>query len=91
MKSSVCGVSLTSHGTPAGLWDEQDGFYYDFIRTPSGCSIPLRVRSMVGLIPLFACLVLEGARVKKLTGFWKRTQWFMKNRKDLFGRVCVGG
>ena len=72
---------------PPGLWDEQDGFYYDFIRTAGGTSIPLRVRSMVGLIPLFACLVLEGKRVKKLTGFWKRTEWFMINRKDLFGRV----
>ncbi|XP_037077730.1 uncharacterized protein YMR196W-like [Pollicipes pollicipes] len=80
--------AINSAGQGEGLWDEQDGFYYDFIRTESGCSIPLRVRSMVGLIPLFACLVLEGARVRKLTGFWKRTQWFMQNRKDLFGRVA---
>lgn len=80
--------AINSAGQGCGLWDEVDGFYYDYIRCDSGGSIPLRVRSMVGLIPLFACLVLEGEHVKNLKGFWKRTQWFMKNRRDLSNRIA---
>jgi hypothetical protein len=65
-----------------GLWDEQDGFYYDQLYL-DGKSIPLRVRSMVGMIPLFAVEVLEGNVVDRLAGFRKRMDWFLKNRKDL--------
>ena len=70
-----------------GLWHEEDGFYYDFVRTPDGCSTPLRIRSMVGLVPLFACLVLDEKRIESFPGFKKRTKWFINNRKDLFHRV----
>jgi hypothetical protein len=65
-----------------GLWDEQDGFYYDklFVR---GAEVPLRVRSMVGIIPLFAVEVLEQDKIERLEGFKKRTQWFLEYRKDL--------
>jgi mannosylglycerate hydrolase MGH1-like protein len=65
-----------------GLWDEQDGFYYDQLKL-AGKSTPLRVRSMVGLIPLFAVEVLKGETIDKLPGFKKRMQWFIKNRSDL--------
>ncbi len=65
-----------------GLWDEQDGFYYDRIVT-DGQSIPLRIRSLVGLIPLIAVEVLEQELIDSLRGFAKRTQWFMDNREDL--------
>jgi hypothetical protein len=65
-----------------GLWDEQDGFYYDQLFL-DGKSIPLRVRSMVGTIPLFAVEVLEGGVIEKLQGFRKRMDWFLNNRKDL--------
>jgi Glycosyl hydrolase family 63 C-terminal domain len=65
-----------------GLWDEQDGFYYDQLYL-DGKSIPLRVRSMVGMIPLFAVEVLEGGVIEKLRGFRKRMDWFLTNRKDL--------
>ena len=61
-----------------GLWDEQDGFYYDRLQD-NGESIPLRVRSMVGIIPLFACDVLEGSQLEKLPGFKKRMRWFLDN------------
>lgn len=71
-----------------GLWDENDGFYYDVIRKRDGSSIPLKVRSLVGLVPLFACLVLEDDETDKLQGFKKRTNWFLNNRKDLASRVC---
>ena len=53
-----------------------------------GKSKPMRVRSMVGLIPLYACLVLEDEVIQKLPGFRKRLQWFLKNRQDLATQVC---
>src|SRR5262249_53697342 len=65
-----------------GLWDEQDGFYYDRLHT-SGRVIPTRIRSMVGLIPLFAVEVLEDNIIERLPGFRKRLQWFLDNRQDL--------
>ena len=73
-----------------GLWDEEDGFYYDHLSTGT-CSIPLRVRSMVGLIPLMACLVLDDKYMKTLSEFKKRLDWFMKNRKDLASQVSDSG
>jgi mannosylglycerate hydrolase MGH1-like protein len=65
-----------------GLWDEQDGFYYDQLHA-DGEAQPLRVRSMVGLVPLFAVEVLEDAVVDRLPGFKKRLAWFLENRADL--------
>ncbi len=65
-----------------GLWDEDDGFYYDQLHA-NGTHVPLRVRSMVGLIPLFACELLEEDLTEKLPAFTKRTRWFLENRPDL--------
>jgi hypothetical protein len=65
-----------------GLWDEQDGFYYDQIHA-MGDHMPLRMRSMVGLIPLYAVLVLEDETLANLPGFRKRLEWFLKYRPDL--------
>ncbi len=65
-----------------GLWDDQDGFYYDQLHLEGG-SIPLRVRSMVGIIPLFAAENLEAEVVDSLPGFEKRMRWFIQNRQDL--------
>jgi hypothetical protein len=65
-----------------GLWDEEDGFYYDQLRL-DGCSIPLRTRSVVGIIPLFAVQVLESRDFDRLPGFRKRLDWFLANRPDL--------
>ena len=75
--------SLGGHG----LWDEDDGFYYDQLSLPSG-QVPLKVRSMVGLIPLFAVGVLEQDHIEKLPGFAKRMQWFLDNRKDLAKHIA---
>ena len=69
-----------------GLWDEADGFYYDELHAegPAGAAeIPLRVRSLVGVVPLFACEVLEDDVVDRLPGFAKRMRWFLENRPDL--------
>ncbi|MBL8211549.1 MAG: glucosidase [Bryobacterales bacterium] len=74
------------------LWDEEDGFYYDCIRLPrddgSHRRIPTKVRSMVGLIPLFAVDTLEPAVIDQLPGFKKRMQWFLKNRQDLCANMA---
>jgi hypothetical protein len=69
-----------------GLWDEQDGFYYDRMHT-DGLVISTRIRSMVGLIPLFAVEVLEDKVVERLPGFRKRLQWFLDNRQDLSQQI----
>ena len=65
-----------------GLWNEQDGFYYDQLHV-DGALIPLRVRSMVGLIPLFAVEIIDGDVVERLPGFAKRMHWFLENRPEL--------
>ncbi|MDQ3812786.1 MAG: glucosidase [Armatimonadota bacterium] len=65
-----------------GLWNEADGFYYDQL-TISGQAMPVRLRSMVGLIPLIAVEILEGDLTERLPGFAKRMHWFLKNRQDL--------
>jgi hypothetical protein len=65
-----------------GLWSEEDGFYYDQLHA-DGTHTPLRIRSLVGVIPLFAVEVLEEAKFARLEGFKKRMNWFLDNRPDL--------
>ncbi|HEX4567708.1 MAG TPA: hypothetical protein VH138_13815, partial [Vicinamibacterales bacterium] len=69
------------------LWDEDDGFFYDVLHR-DGERIPLRVRSVVGLIPLFAVEILESQVVGKLPGFRGRMEWFLQNRPDLTDNVA---
>ncbi len=71
-----------NHLGGAGLWSEEDGFYYDQLRI-HGATTSLRLRSMVGIIPLFAVEVLEQSVIDGAPGFKKRMQWFLENRKDL--------
>jgi hypothetical protein len=70
-----------------GLWDEQDGFYYDVLNA-SGTTLPLRIRSMVGIIPLFAVEVLEQDVIDRLPGFKKRVEWFLNHRRDLARHIA---
>lgn len=65
------------------LWDEGDGFYHDVLHLPDGRVLRLRIRSLVGLIPLCAVEVLEPAVVDALPGFKRRMQWFLENRPEL--------
>ena len=65
-----------------GLWDETDGFYYDHLHV-DGETSPMRLRSMVGLIPLFACEVIEQDDLERIPGVKKRLEWFVKNRPEL--------
>jgi hypothetical protein len=71
-----------------GLWDEMDGFFYDVLKFPDGSKYPMRVRSMVGLIPLFAVETLEPEMLDRLPGFKRRLEWFIDNRPDLVKNVA---
>jgi hypothetical protein len=66
-----------------GLWDDEDKFFYDVLNLPDGQRVRLKVRSMVGLIPLFAVETLEPELLAKLPGFRKRLEWLLENRPDL--------
>ena len=66
-----------------GLWCDQDKFYYDVLNHPDGHSIPLKVRSLVGLIPLFAVETLEPDLLTRLPDFTCRLEWFLSYRPDL--------
>jgi hypothetical protein len=65
------------------LWNEEDGFYYDVLQLPDGEEYFLKIRSMVGLIPLFAVETLEPETIDKLPGFKRRMQWFIDNHPDV--------
>ena len=62
------------------LWDDEDGFFYDCLQLPDGTRFPLKVRSMVGLIPLFAVETLEPEMLERLPGFKRRLEWFVEHR-----------
>ncbi|SDV49760.1 MGH1-like glycoside hydrolase domain-containing protein [Chitinasiproducens palmae] len=66
-----------------GLWDEQDEFFYDVLRLPNGKKVPLRVRTAVGLIPLFAVHVLEDKVIRQVPRLVERLAWFMRHRPAL--------
>ncbi len=76
-----------NHLGGTGLWHEDDGFYYDRFVLPDGRSEPVRLRSMVGLIPLFAVEFIDQDRLDQLPGFAKRTRWFLKYRPDLARQI----
>jgi hypothetical protein len=69
-----------------GLWDEQDGFYYDHLYN-EGQHIPLRVRSMVGVIPLFTAVLLSDTLINRLPGFRRRMEWFVQHRRDQIANI----
>ena len=66
-----------------GLWHESDEFYYDALQLPDGHVVAMRLRSMVGLIPLFAVETLEPEMLAKLPGFTERLRWYLDHRPDL--------
>jgi len=63
-----------------GLWDDDDGFYYDLLHTPDDRRVPLRVRSMVGLLPLCAVLAIDEDTLRALPEFEERMHWFLHNK-----------
>ena len=74
-------------GEGVSLWNEADGFFYDVLHLPDGQFVPLKVRSMVGLIPLFAVETIEPEILRKLPGFARRMQWFIDNRPEFAEHV----
>jgi hypothetical protein len=66
-----------------GLWDDEDKFYYDVLRLPGDAMVPLKVRSMVGLIPLFAVEILDEELLERVPDFTKRLEWHLRYRSDL--------
>jgi hypothetical protein len=73
--------AINTHGG-MGLWDDQDGFYYDHLHVDER-TIPLKVRSLVGVIPLLAVEILDDELIRRLPGFKKRMDWFLEHRPDL--------
>jgi hypothetical protein len=74
------------HDPDGSLWDDQDGFFYDVLATPDGRTTRLKVRSLVGLLPLAACVVLRPADVRQLPEFMARVQWLRTHRPKLAAR-----
>jgi hypothetical protein len=73
--------NIAGEGIP--LWDPQDEFFYDVLHLPDGAHIPLKVRSLVGLIPLFAVETIEPDVLAKVPGFRERLEWFLEHRPHL--------
>ena len=70
------------------MWNSEDGFFYDVLHLPNGERKPMKVRSMVGLIPLFAVQTLEPELLDRLPNFKRRLDWFIENRRDLTSNVA---
>jgi hypothetical protein len=70
------------------LWDEKEGFFHDVLRYPNGEFHKFRLRSLVGLIPLYAIEVLESEELAAHPGFLRDVEWFIQNRPDLVGDAC---
>ena len=70
------------------LWSQQDGFFYDVLRYPNGEFHRFRVRSLVGLIPLFAVEVLNDEELRAFPHFLSNVDWFVRNRPEIVGHAC---
>ncbi|MFO0806554.1 MAG: glucosidase [Gemmataceae bacterium] len=75
--------SMTHMGGETGMWDEEDGFFYDVLRLPDGRAERLKVRSMVGLLPLCAATVFDGRLIKQYPELGERLMWFLDSRPEL--------
>ncbi len=71
------------------LWNEEDGFFYDVLHLAGAGHVQMRVRSMVGLIPLFAVETIEERALELFPAFVKRAQWFISNRPEFAGRMST--
>lgn len=76
-------------GVGHSLWDEEDGFFYDALNLPNGEVIPLKVRSLVGLLPLLAVETIEPRHLHSCNTFERRMQWFLQNRPHLAGNLVA--
>ena len=83
----ICRAVNNIGGKHIELWDRTDGFFYDVLHMPNGETTHMKVRSMVGLIPLFAVETLDSALVDRLPRFKHRMQWFLENRPEFSQHV----
>jgi hypothetical protein len=79
--------SMAHLGDDTGMWDEEDGFFYDVLRLPDGRSQRLKVRSMVGLLPLCAATTFEGQVLAKYPELGERLRWFLESRPELCAAI----
>src|SRR5262249_27633443 len=79
--------SMTHVGNDTGMWDEADGFFYDVLRLPDGRAERLKVRSMVGLLPLCAATVFEGRVLEKYPEIRQRLKWFLDSRPEVTAAI----
>jgi hypothetical protein len=83
-------VAMSGHNRRGvGLWDEEDGFFYDVLRLPDGRIFPLKVRSLVGLIPLLAVETVGPETLERLPDFARSIQWMMLHRPNLVGNLAT--
>ena len=81
--------AMSHHGHDGhSMWNEEDGFFYDVLHMPDGQHVPIKVRSMVGLIPLFAVETLDSDMLDRMPSFKRRMEWFIENRADLTGNAA---
>jgi hypothetical protein len=80
--------AMNNVGDGVRLWDDEDGFFYDVLHLPTGESVPMKVRSMVGLIPLFAVDTLEPSVLERFPAFVKRMRWFIENRPEVAENIA---
>ena len=80
-------ANAMNRGGDDGLWDEEDGFYYDRLRVSEN-SMAVKIRSMVGLIPLFAVESIDAGVLDRLPGFRRRMEWFIEHRPDLAANLA---
>src|SRR5262249_50345608 len=70
-----------------GLWDEGEGFYYDVLRLPDGSHVPLKARSIAGLLPIAAASTIAPETLERLPDFTMRLKWFTEHRRESAGVV----
>jgi hypothetical protein len=79
--------SMAHLGGDTGMWDEEDGFFYDVLRLPDGGARRLKVRSMVGLLPLCAATVFDGSLIAQYPEIGERLRWFLDARPELVASI----
>lgn len=87
----IAGAMANVNNEGINLWDEEDEFFYDVLHLPNNERLKLKVRSMVGLIPLFAVEVLDEEIFQKMPEFTERLDWFLQNRPDLANLISRWG
>ena len=83
----ICEAMNNLGGERIELWDNRDGFFYDVLHLEDGRNVPLKIRSMVGLIPLFGVETLDPKMVDRLPSFKRRLHWFIENRPELGNHI----